>query len=122
MTPQRRRQGSRPGARDPIPAPTAIAVTAPLRKPAAAAPVAAVEVEVSDAATEPFAEEATSTDGPGDSPAGYAWLDDTPIEPRRSLLEFGTLDVEDLHDVSDATVDQALEAATQPPPTTRSPS
>ena len=38
------------------------------------------------------------------------------------MIEFGTLDVDDLHDVGDATVDQALELATQPPPTTRSPS
>jgi len=100
-------------AREPIPVSTRAAVTAPLRKA-----VAAVTREISDAAPDPFADgETTSTDGPG-----YAWLDDTPIEPRLPMIEFGTLDVDDLHDVGDATVDQALELATQPPPTTRSPS
>lgn len=78
--------------------------------------LARVAAEASDATTRPFVDdvEPTRTDS-----ARYAWLDET---TQLGAPSIGTLDLADLVDVADATVDQPLDLATQPPPTTRSPS
>ncbi|MBK9029790.1 MAG: serine/threonine protein kinase [Myxococcales bacterium] len=108
-------------AREPVPEPTSAAVTAPMRPGAAAIPTWTPGTS-SDTTTRPFGDDAepTSTDGPG-----YAWLDE---ETELGGPAIGTLDVADLldaadgADLADATIDQPLDLATHPPPTTRSPS